>query len=89
MKNWDKILMEAYNEIYRNAEPPCNFEEELTKCPRVDGKIQFPFMDYSITEESLLSILEGFRKKYRMSKYQYEKFRITMLLGATPKTKRD
>jgi hypothetical protein len=47
-----------------------------------------PFNDYEIEEEHMESIIEDVIKEYGIkTKYRQQAFKLTILLGASPKTK--
>lgn len=79
-----KKIHDCIVEIYKNADPPADFNELKEKSPRdEDGKIRIPFMDYTIKSHVLTGIVNKYNKKLRPR--DKASFNMAIYLGPTPK----
>lgn len=87
-KNWDKIIHETYELLFKASEPSVDFNELLANATVNDeGRKDIGFMNYEIDEDVMRNIITEQAKKYKMSYYECRAFSISMYLGASPKTK--
>lgn len=89
-KKIHEALMECYTELYLNSNPRGNFKELMDNAKINDrGEKEIPFMDYEIEEKVMIDIITNICKKYKFDKLLTDRFRATVYLGCSPKTKRD
>jgi hypothetical protein len=84
-KQWNKVIMETYAELYLQANPPADFLKlyEEAEIDEMGNKI-IPYNDYRINPELLHAIVIKMERKYKMTDYQAQKFRVTIYLGCSP-----
>lgn len=84
-KQWNDVIMETYTELYINSNPPADF---LNLCDEAEvdenGNKTIPYNDYRINPKLMQSIINKMERKYKMSQYQAQKFRMTIYLGCSP-----
>ena len=84
----DKILNEIYVRLYKESTPTADFNELVENAVINEfGQKEIAFMDYEITDEALDSIIKKTMKEYRVPKVYRDKFKYTIYLGCSPKTK--
>lgn len=87
--NEDAAVLECYRRLYKAATPSANFDELMAKA-YVDeyGMKHIPYNDYEIEDEYMTQIIEDVIKEYKIKpKLRQQAFRVTIHLGASPKTK--
>jgi hypothetical protein len=82
-KKIDKVLLDIYQELYKNAEPSANFKELMED--GTTSKDMF-FMDYYLEDDKQMEIINQVLKKHRVPKNYIERFHHTILLGCSPST---
>jgi hypothetical protein len=83
-------LMECYTELYSSSTPSANFQELMDNATINErGQKEIPFMDYVIEEKTMSDIIAKVSKKYKFDRILTDRFRATVYLGCSPKTKRD
>ena len=88
--NWQKIIHDTYVELYKNADPPVDFDDLLINAEINErGQKVIQFMDYEISDAVMSEIMDAFKKEYHMSKRDQYMYDVTILLGCSPKTKLD
>jgi len=85
----EKLMKDCYQELFANSEPPADFDE-LVKNATVNkrGEKVIPFMDHEIEDALLYEIIEKYAKCLK-PKWKQLRFKNTILLGCSPKTKYD
>ena len=75
------ILMEIYRRMYQESDPPADIFELIDS-----GEANQPnwFMNYYLSMERQVEILEEVLKEYKLSKRKKEAFRFAVMLGAGP-----
>lgn len=87
-KDWNKIIHETYELLFKASEPSVDFNELLANATINDeGMKDIGFMNYEIDEDVMRNIIVEQAKKYKMSHYEGRAFSVSMYLGASPKTK--
>lgn len=87
-KNWNKIIHETYELLFKASEPPADFNELLNNAViNEDGKKDIGFMNYEIDEDIMSDIMLKQSDKYKMSKLEQRSFSISIYLGCSPKSK--
>lgn len=88
-KKIDKIIHEIYSELFKASTPSVSFDELVENATINErGQKEIPFMDYEIEEEKLDEIFNAAMKRHKVPKWMVNKFRFTIYLGCSPKTKR-
>lgn len=90
MKDYSDSMMHCYRQLYAHATPPANFDKLVEEAAiNEHGQKVIPFMDYEIDEETMDKIIEDTMKAYKIKgKILKNRFRTTIYLGCSPKTKR-
>jgi len=76
----DKIYLAIMRDIYQNSTPKADFDT----LPYTDQDSKF-FMDYKIDKELCDIIIERHLKKFRVAKFEYQAWKVTIYLGCSPK----
>jgi hypothetical protein len=89
MKNWDKILNDTYNRLYKLSEPSANFNE-LVESATINsyGQKEIPFNRYEIDIPTYEDVLEKIIKKYRLNEIESKQLKNTIALGCSPRFKK-
>jgi hypothetical protein len=89
-KNEEAAMWECYRRLYKASEPSADFDELLKAAPTNEkGQKVIDFMAYEIDPDVYIEIVNGTIKEFKLKpKYRVDLFRRTMILGATPKFKK-
>jgi len=89
-KSIDKALMHCYRELFANATPSASFDELLKNATTNDrGQKEIPFLDYEIEEDMFDEIVADTIKIYKIKgAILKQSFRFTILMGCSPKFKK-
>jgi len=89
-KSIDKALMHCYRELFANATPTASFDELLKNATTNDrGQKEIPFLDYEIEEDMFDEIVADTIKIYKIKgAILKQSFRFTILMGCSPKFKK-
>ena len=80
-KYLDKICMEIYRKMYKEATPSVDLDELIKKgVTKKEGW----FMDYYLDEERQVEIIDEICKKYKCNKWERNKIENSIWLGASP-----
>lgn len=86
----DLALMDCYRELFKNSTPSADFDLLVEQAPINEfGQKVIDFMSYEIEESKCDQIILDTIKKHKISKYDRKPFRTTILLGCSPKFKRN
>lgn len=86
----DKILLKIYQDLYKASTPSANFDELMANAPLNERNQKvIDFMAYEISEKEFNEILESNLKGVREPKYRKQMYRNTILLGCSPKFKKE
>lgn len=91
MRSYDKELMHCYRQLFAHSTPPASFDE-LVENAEIDefGRKRIRFEDYEIEESVADQIINQTIKDFKIKpKYVQQAFRTTVILGCSPKYKRD
>lgn len=77
----DKICMEIYRKMYKEATPSADLDELIKK--GVTKKERW-FMKYYLDEKRQQEIIDEICKKYKCNKLEKNKIENTIWLGASP-----
>lgn len=86
----EEALKECYRRLYKASTPSADFDELFENADTDEnGYKVIDFMAYEIEEEKMEQIISDVIKEYKVKPQHKAKiFRNTILLGASPKTKR-
>ena len=79
-----KIILEIYRELYKSC--GADFDKLVKESTIVDGRIQIPYMDYSMKHSDMENIINKILTKRRVYKWRRQRFIATILLGCSPKS---
>lgn len=87
----EKAMFHCYRQLFAHANPPADFDKLVAEAPYNDrGQKDIKFMDYEIDEEHGMLIIEQTIKDFKIKpKYYAQGFKTAILLGCSPKFKRD
>ncbi len=87
-KRVDDAMMECYRRLFRESTPSGNFDYLVETASLNDrGQKEIPFLDYELEESKWEPIFKEIYKEYKIPKYLRQSFRISIVLGCSPKTK--
>ena len=90
MKKIDEAMMHCYVELFANSTPKGDFLDMVEHATiNSFGQKEIPFMDYEIEEEKFYQIMDDSIKKFKIKKYYHQPFKNSIMLGCSPKIKRD
>lgn len=86
----EEALKECYRRLYKASTPSADFDELFENAETDEnGYKVIDFMAYEIEEEKMEQIISDVIKEYKVKpQFKARLFRNTILLGASPKTKR-
>jgi hypothetical protein len=87
----EKAIFHCYRQLFAHASPPADFDKLVAEAPYNDrGQKDIKFMDYEIDESLFESIVDQTIKDFKIKpEHTRKSFRIAILLGCSPKFKRD
>ena len=87
----EQAMMHCYRQLFAHSTPPANFDQLVDNAEINErGQMMIPFMDYEIPEEHAMEIIEQTIKDFKIKPEAYRRaFRTTIILGCSPKFKRD
>lgn len=90
MKDYSEPIMHCYRQLFANATPPASFDKLVEEASiNEHGQKEIPFMNYEIDEELMNSIIDETIKAYKIKdKTTQQRFRTTIYLGCSPKSKK-
>ena len=89
-KKEEQIIWDIYVDIYKMSTPRADFNELVDKAPMDDmGRKDIYFMNYEIEESVFDRILDSHLKGRRITKLKQRMIRNTILMGCSPKFKKD
>lgn len=90
MNKEDKILLKIYQDLYKASTPSADFDELLANAPLNErGQKVIDFNAYEISEKEFSDILENNLKGIREPKYRKQMYRNTIMLGVSPRFKKE
>jgi hypothetical protein len=89
-KKEEKIIWDIYIGLYKESTPSADFNKLVEEAP-IDssGRKYIAFMDYEIEESNFEKILDSHLKGRRITKLKQRMIRNTILMGCSPKFKKD
>lgn len=89
-KKEEKIMWDIYVDIYKMSTPSADFSELVGKAPMdSSGRKYIDFMSYEIEEGVFDKILDSHLKGRRITKLKQRMIRNTILMGCSPKFKKN
>lgn len=87
---FDMAMMHCYRQLYANATPAANFDELIENADTNQfGQKVIAFMDYELEEDLFEEIMEQTIKDFKITKGFSDLFKRSILLGCSPKFKRN
>ena len=84
-KRLQQLVEDCYKELYKEANPSVNFEELLEKAPLDDlGRKIINYENYYLPKEKFEEIVNKYKSKMQMNKYEESSYNMAIYLGATP-----
>ena len=84
----EKAINECYRRLFKASTPSADFDLLVeTAIIDKDGLKHIPFMDYEIEEDMFESIIEDVIKEFKISSIHSGPFRVSIMLGCSPKFK--
>ena len=85
----DVAILDCYVQLFKRSEPVGNFHH-LMDIATINkrGQKEIPFMDYEIDEDLFEDIVSDCIKRHKIKPINRQSFRITILMGCSPKFKR-
>lgn len=84
-KQINQLLYDCYCELYENATPKADFKQLMESSEKVNGVIQIPFNDYSMSNKLLEEIVNKYADMIAPS-WKKQMFKNTIYLGCSPKS---
>jgi len=80
-------LLDCYQRLYLNSNPPVDFIELRNSCPENEyGEKIIPYLEYTIPQEKFEEIVKQVINDHKIKpKYKAEGFRNGVLMGCSPK----
>jgi hypothetical protein len=84
----EKAIAECYRRLFKASTPPADFDL-LVENAIIDenGLKHIPFLDYELEEDTFESIIKDIIKEFKIKPIHRAPFRVTIMLGCSPKTK--
>jgi hypothetical protein len=81
-KKIDKVLLDIYQELYKNAEPSADFSKMMETGEVTEEKF---FLKYYLDDDSQMKIINEVLKKHKITdEYYKRKFLQSIILGSSP-----
>jgi hypothetical protein len=89
-KKYNDAVMTCYIELYKQSTPSADFQELMDNATINDrGQKEIPFNDYEIEEKLFDSVIDSVIKKYKFKNWEARGLKNSILLGCSPKFKRN
>lgn len=87
---YDRAVWECYELMFTASTPSADFNDLVAKADVDDnGRKVIDFMSYEIAEDQALRIINDVCRKYKIPKFRMDAVRASVLLGCSPKFKKD
>tara|TARA_R110000764_G_scaffold71405_2_gene147156 strand:+ start:993 stop:1271 length:279 start_codon:yes stop_codon:yes gene_type:complete len=83
----EKAIDECYRRLYKAATPSADFDLLVENATIDDMCKHIPFLDYELEEDKFESIIEDVIKEFKISSMRKGPFRVSIMLGCSPKFK--
>jgi hypothetical protein len=85
-----QIIWDIYRDLYKESTPNADFDKLVEEAPTNSvGQKDIGFMNYEIPESKFNEILDRHLKGRRITKLKQRMLRNTVLLGCSPKFKKE
>ena len=85
-----QIIWDIYRDLYKEATPSADFDKLLEEAPTNSrGQKDIGFMNYEIAQSTFNEILDQQLKGRKITKLKQGMIRNTILLGCSPKFKKE
>lgn len=83
-----KAITECYRRLFKASTPSADFDL-LVENAIIDenGLKHIPFMDYELEDDKSESIIDDVIKEFKIKPSHKQPFRVTIVLGCSPKNK--
>jgi hypothetical protein len=85
-KKIDKVLLDIYQELYKNAEPSADFSKMIETEEVTEDRF---FMKYYLDDETQSKIIDEVLKKHKVPDYYKKRFITTVILGSSPTSSKE
>ena len=84
----ENAIAECYRRLFKASSPTADFDLLVENAIiDKDGLKHIPFMDYELEEDKFESIITDVIKEFKIKPTHKNPFRVTIMLGCSPKTK--
>lgn len=84
----EMAIGECYRRLYKAATPSADFDLLVENATIDEMGKHIPFLDYEIEEDKFESIIEDVIKEFKISSMRKDPFRVSIMLGPSPKFKK-
>ena len=84
----EMAIGECYRRLYKAATPSADFDLLVENATIDEMGKHIPFLDYEIEEDKFESIIEDVIKEFKIKPSHKQPFRVTIMLGCSPKFKK-
>lgn len=86
----EKAIDECYRRLFKAATPSADFDLLVENATIDDNGLRhIPFLEYELEEDKFESIIENVIKEFKIRSTHKAPFRVTIMLGCSPKTKQN
>lgn len=86
----EQAIMECYIMLYENSTPSADFKQLMEEAPMNEfNQKVIDYMAYEIEEKLCMEIIDFVIKKNKIRKYARNAFKTSILLGCSPKFKKE
>lgn len=87
---YEDAIAECYRILFAKSEPPGDFDKMVEEAELDElGRKVIPYWNFEVEEGVMEGTISEMIKKYKIPKHKQTAFRSTILLGCSPKTKRN
>tara|TARA_B110000090_G_C13282107_1_gene408444 strand:- start:304 stop:600 length:297 start_codon:yes stop_codon:yes gene_type:complete len=84
----EKAINECYRRLFKAATPSADFDLLVENATIDDNGLKhIPFLEYELEEDKFESIITDVIKEFKIKPTHKNPFRVTIMLGCSPKTK--
>lgn len=84
----EKAISECYRRLFKAATPSADFDLLVENATIDEMGKHIPFLDYELEEDKFESIIEDVIKEFKIKPSRKQPFRVTIMLGCSPKSKK-
>jgi len=84
----DAAIIECYTRLFKQSEPSGDFAKLMNDATiNSEGQKEIPYMDYELGQLDMDNIIDDIIKEFKVPKILRQRFKTTIYLGCSPKTK--